>query len=734
MKQNLRISALTAYTAMGLLAIASPAFAGTCATSGGIAGSCTIDNTNPPVGSLTLQNGVILTVQQNPTIAFAIDVQAAASATIAVDTGASPIFNQPIGATTSVNNFNVLANATPTLNANLNVNSILRLNGGSVLTVGDGVVLNADIDGSIPSNILRIDGASNFEFQDDVSGTSLEFINNTVASTNGVALGQNNTAFAQDRLYDVTIDATSRFEIDAQVRVFNGQTVTNNGTLRMEEGGTLDAGQVTNNGTIQFSITTSTTGQILTDQDFTVAGADIEIIVDPGNSLSAGDEILLVDALTINAGAGLALASVTDDSGTFDFEIADGNQAEIIGSSDATQLWLLVSNQAGGGGGSTATGTSNTNTQNTLQDGSINALPQITEINTALTNSGSQQETDDILDSTNAQQTMTGSAAMALQLNGIMVRAATGIAIPLATSGGASTPLGQSTGEEANPAFDHFWLETYGTHTQQDRDGTRRGYNARTYGFNAGMDSAEKFDDMLYGFTLGVGRSELDGDDPNNSQIDTNFYGVGGYIRQNYDDGLFSVGMLNYQYGRNESVRSDVGGIGLTARADYDSHLISTSAILGRDFEISHQGWTGGLSPYIGLNYAHLITESYTETGAGNASLSVDTDSLNRLETTLGLNWGMQCDYEDGSSIAPFARMELGYEWLGEEIETTSRFAAGGPNFNTVDEDPEQFRYSASLGMTYDSGDNWHATLGYSFDGKSDYQSHSGQIRVTFDF
>ena len=136
------------------------------------------------------------------------------------------------------------------------------------------------------------------------------------------------------RVSSLAIDAGGDFTVGAGDTVTVGALSTSGGTLRFALGAASEG----------FVEVTGAGNRI----DLT--GTTVAATVDPDRPLNVGDEIRVGTgnaAVVGQSGAtGQALTRIDDDSLLFDFLIADGGQAEITSSADATDLFFRVA-QAG---------------------------------------------------------------------------------------------------------------------------------------------------------------------------------------------------------------------------------------------------------------------------------------------------------------------------------------------------------------------------------------------------
>jgi uncharacterized protein with beta-barrel porin domain len=98
-----------------------------------------------------------------------------------------------------------------------------------------------------------------------------------------------------------------------------------------------------------------------------------------------------------------------------------------------------------------------------------------------------------------------------------------------------------------------------------------------------------------------------------------------------YVDGLFTFGYNDYSNDR----KINISGAGATATSSPSGEQYVGDLDLGYNFHPDKEGhWA--LGPEVGLEYVHLDVDSFTESGAGPADLSVNSQSADSLRSRLG--------------------------------------------------------------------------------------------------
>lgn len=295
------------------------------------------------------------------------------------------------------------------------------------------------------------------------------------------------------------------------------------------------------------------------------------------------------------------------------------------------------------------------------------------------------------------------------------------------------------TGDETGMAAGNLthglkvWGQVFGTTGSQDsRDGVA-GYDVDSIGGTVGIDTQSLVENWVWGLAFTYASTDVESDGVNKTETDIDSYQVALYADYSWDQQTYINGTVGYGLNKMDQVRHNVGLInGLDADADYDSDLWFARLETGHDFDMKN-GLT--LTPIALLNFSYLDTDDYSEAGAGNAGLNVDTDSQYTAEAGLGLEASWLHQLNDGSYLKPKVRAGYRYDFADDEVETTSTFQ-GAPTvaFNTEGFDPQKHTFDVGAGLTFYTTANWDLTANYDYQIKGDYDSHNGYVRAAYKF
>ena len=114
--------------------------------------------------------------------------------------------------------------------------------------------------------------------------------------------------------------------------------------------------------------------------------------------------------------------------------------------------------------------------------------------------------------------------------------------------------------------------------------------------------------------------------------------------------------------------------------------------------------------------------------------LTVNGKDLNMAEVGAGLDASWKHKNVDGSSFDPSLHAGYSYDLVGDRVEVTSAFAAGGGTFVSQGADPARSRIDAGAGLSYQTTDNWQFSANYDYNFKEDFSAHSGYLRAGYRF
>ncbi len=269
-----------------------------------------------------------------------------------------------------------------------------------------------------------------------------------------------------------------------------------------------------------------------------------------------------------------------------------------------------------------------------------------------------------------------------------------------------------------------IWGQIFYRNADRDADSlSALGYDADTIGFTLGLDKSIG-ETAKVGVLLNYADIDIDANGLAGAQTDVNSYQISAYAGLDFG-AAFVNAELGYSFNDVESSRTAVGAL-ITSESDADGVIASLSS----GYRLETGNFT--LTPSAGLRYASLSHDSFTETGG--LGLTLDIDRSEFLEATVGLQLAGKVDETKDLSIVPFANIGYSYDLIGDGVGVNSSFNDGLDSFQLTAGESSQSRFDlgAGLNLINKSG----LSIGAEYRGRfaSDYQSHSGGIKVRFAF
>lgn len=564
--------------------------------------------------------------------------------------------------------------------------------GTAVATNGDGITFGNSVDDSI-----SIAGTINFDDLTVAAGratlagvtTGLNATSTLTVAANAILVANQNIALSGIRT------------INGELDIAAGKSVTGTGAVTI--------GSV---GKVKIYVTDATTYGSMTGTSFSqTAGGTLEVDGSGITSHIANDTRLHVFVGSQARGTFNAGTVLSDNSYVYKFtqetpEVDDGFSVDI----EVTRENSLASSSSGSSISSVGAAL------DSIGDGGDNALDTI--VNTLESYSSAEQVEA-------AVKTLSSTVTTSGQTSQAVVAAADAsigtIENHMETARAEMGGTGVATGGARNNSG--AWGQVYGSAIDQSWRKGVDGYQANVGGFAVGTDALVTNQSRV-GAAFAYARTNAEGT-RNEAAADS----YQGSVYGTYDMGkVYYEGVGAFTYNVYDTKRTLFDNS--VASADFNGQQYSAKATAGYRVDVP-----GSLkvTPFISAQYTLLHQDDATETGS-NANLHIKSDDINIFKTGIGTNVAFPI-IDAGITYTPRLSAAWYYDFLGEEIDTTSNFtSAAATTFISKGSEVAQNSYRLGAGLDVLSQDNVTLSLDYNWDTKENFNAHSGALKARFEF
>jgi len=272
-----------------------------------------------------------------------------------------------------------------------------------------------------------------------------------------------------------------------------------------------------------------------------------------------------------------------------------------------------------------------------------------------------------------------------------------------------------------------IWARGFGGSADQNQVDDKFGYSYDTYGVALGVDRSLS-SNLVLGIGAGYEATDLDHDtidaETDISTVLTSIYGT-------YTDGRYYVdASLFYAWNDFDSERY-VPLVDMLATSEHDGSYYSASIEAGYNMSLGE--WM--FVPAASLTYGHFEEDSFTESGAGGANLTVADSDVDSLVSKVGFSLGRMMQMGD-MKVLPEMSLEWACELKDNDREVAARFAGvpAGESFTVEGVDPERNSALVGFGLTMYVSDCVTTYINYDLELRDDFdaQAVSGGLRFRF--
>ena len=257
-----------------------------------------------------------------------------------------------------------------------------------------------------------------------------------------------------------------------------------------------------------------------------------------------------------------------------------------------------------------------------------------------------------------------------------------------------------------------LWAQGLYNHSKQDKHGGNQGFTGKTAGIGLGFDgklSSRSVVGLGYAFT----HTTVDSFGRDTDVDAHNFFAYGKYQPSKW----YVRGMVDYGFAKYKEKATITSG--LVNKSDYDVYNFGGNAYIGYDLP-------NGLTPEFGLLYTYVNRDEYTD----KAGQKVETDAMNVVTASLGVNYSANIARKVWS-LAPTARAALTYDLASDDSK--AKVSIGNTSYEIIGKKLSRFGIEGGIGaeLLYK---NWEFTADYDIGWRSHYMSHTGTLKVKYNF
>ena len=278
----------------------------------------------------------------------------------------------------------------------------------------------------------------------------------------------------------------------------------------------------------------------------------------------------------------------------------------------------------------------------------------------------------------------------------------------------------------------NWWAKGFGNTADQGNTNNVNGYQSNAMGLMLAYD-APLNSQTRAGFGGGYANTKVDGNNNSGStKIDS--YQVTGYI-SHVSGPVFVQGSLTSGVNKYDGSRPiEFQGVSRTANSHYTGNQISALVTAGQHMYVG----SNIITPLASLQVSRVRVGSYTETGAGDINLRVDSQSYDFVQSGLGVKAERIIDYA-GGKYSPEVHAKWLHDFSSTTMQQNAAFTGGGTAFTTRGIDQDRDLYNVGAGVTFlscnCSGQTWTYKGLYDYKwNQSNFSSHQVSVIASVKF
>lgn len=245
-----------------------------------------------------------------------------------------------------------------------------------------------------------------------------------------------------------------------------------------------------------------------------------------------------------------------------------------------------------------------------------------------------------------------------------------------------------------NEPHSGWWLKGFGYFDNQDARNGSTGYRSTIFGTMVAYDAPIGLNTRA-GLGFGYARSAINGK-TFDAETDSDTYQATAFIGHEHGP-WFVNGSASLGWNAYSSMRHIVfPGVDRTANAKYMGQ--DYTAFVNTGYHFFAQKFT--ITPIASLQYSRMHLNGYTETGAGDVDLKVNSKNYDFLESGLGMKVERYFKYR-GVGVVPEAHFNWFHEFSNPSLRRTARYtAAGSSSFTTPGPNMADDIFNVGAGLT----------------------------------
>ena len=281
----------------------------------------------------------------------------------------------------------------------------------------------------------------------------------------------------------------------------------------------------------------------------------------------------------------------------------------------------------------------------------------------------------------------------------------------------------RSTGADPMSAGTGIWGRAYGQWGSGDNSGFRFGSDQDIVGGAMGVDF--KAGDLIVGGAFGYSKADIDYS-LGNASGDSKSWQAGVYGSYNWGK-VGAALQVAYVDGDFSSTKTIVAGtVNRVAAASFSGNLLKVLGTIG----YNAGGENTTIRPFVGIDFTSGKVKSFTETGAGAASLSVAQIDADDTDLLVGVRLAAKT-----GGFTPYGRLAYRYQLDSQSRGITGLFNGNaGSAFTVSGVDPSKSQFDVDAGISVALGERASFSAGYQGSFRGDLTRHGGTVGVRFGF